>query len=137
MLGGAGTLSSNLCQHYVRDQEWKRGARSSPALHHLMWEFLVGWISGSVGSALLQSGTGRIRSPVRETLSLLKWLAALLWRLKELRCLYRNPDSQLSDFIQPCSSTRMMLEGEPSTPQSNSHLCFHIVKSAEYEHKLK
>lgn len=35
MLGGAGTLTSNLCQHYVRDQEWKPGAQSSPTLHHL------------------------------------------------------------------------------------------------------
>lgn len=41
MQGGAGTLTSTLCQHYVRGREWRPGAQSFPALHHFMWELLV------------------------------------------------------------------------------------------------
>lgn len=41
MQGGAGTLTSTWCQHYVRGWEWGPGTQSFPALHHLMWELLV------------------------------------------------------------------------------------------------
>lgn len=66
--------------------------------------FDVGIASG-VQSASLQERTGRVGSPARKTLSLLKCLAELLYRLKGLKGLDRNPGTQVSDFIQPSSST--------------------------------
>ena len=118
----AGTLTSTLCQHYVRAQEWKPGTLSFPVLHHFTWELLV-----ELCQLHSEVSQRRIRFPGREMLSPWKWTAQLLLRLTGLRCLYRNPDNHFSDLIQPSSSTWMMLEGDPSTSQPSTHACVYIL----------
>lgn len=67
MQEGAGTLTSTLCQHYVRGQEWKPGTQSFPVLHHFTWELLV-----ELCQLHSEAAQGKIKFPVREMLSLWK-----------------------------------------------------------------
>lgn len=122
MQEGAGTFTSTLCQHYVRGQEWKSGTQSFLVLHHFMRELPV-----ALCQLHSEAAQGRIRFPVREMLSPWKWKAQLLLRLTGLRCLYANPDNHFSDLIQPSSSTWMILEGDPSTSQSSTHVHVYVL----------